>query len=109
MHGGTRISFAVILADGVILDETILDQVRLHHIVLLGKLVLAAIARTALEVDGVSIVLAANIGGAITPPSLNKSIPKVVLSQPFLCLSEFIEKVQIFVTPNEHYNLRCIS
>jgi hypothetical protein len=36
----------VILPDGVILDETIPDQVRLHHVVLLGKLVLAAIAQT---------------------------------------------------------------
>jgi hypothetical protein len=40
----------------------------------------------------VSIVLAANIGGAITHPSLNKSIPKVILRKPFLCLSKLIEK-----------------
>jgi hypothetical protein len=36
----------VILLDGVILDETMADQVRLHHVIFLEKLVLAAIART---------------------------------------------------------------
>jgi hypothetical protein len=36
----------LILPDGVILDETILNQVRLHHVIFLGKLVLAAIERT---------------------------------------------------------------
>jgi hypothetical protein len=34
------------LRDGVILDETVPDQVRSHHVIFLGKLVLAAIART---------------------------------------------------------------
>jgi hypothetical protein len=36
----------VILSDGVILDEAISDQVRLHHVIFLGKLVLAAIVWT---------------------------------------------------------------
>jgi hypothetical protein len=36
----------MILLDGVILDETIPDQVRLHHIIFLEKLVLVAVART---------------------------------------------------------------
>jgi hypothetical protein len=36
----------MILLDGVNLDETIPDQVRLHHIIFLEKLVLAAVART---------------------------------------------------------------
>jgi hypothetical protein len=45
--GGTWICFfAVILPDGVLLDEAMLDQVRLHHIIFLEKLVLAAISRT---------------------------------------------------------------
>jgi hypothetical protein len=34
------------LPDGVILDEAMLDQVRLHHVIFLEKLVLAAVART---------------------------------------------------------------
>jgi len=36
----------VILLDGVIIDEAMLDQVRLHHVIFLEKVVLAAIART---------------------------------------------------------------
>jgi hypothetical protein len=36
----------VILPYGVILDEAMLDPVRLHHVIFLEKLVLAAIART---------------------------------------------------------------
>jgi hypothetical protein len=36
----------VILPNGVILDETMLDQVRLHHVIFLEKLLLAAVART---------------------------------------------------------------
>jgi hypothetical protein len=36
----------VILLDNVILDETMLDQVRLHHVIFLEKHVLAAIAQT---------------------------------------------------------------
>jgi hypothetical protein len=36
----------VILLDGVIVDENMLNQVRLHHIIFLEKLVLAAVART---------------------------------------------------------------
>jgi hypothetical protein len=39
---GIHICF-VILLDGVILDETMVDQVRLHHVIFLEKLVLAAI------------------------------------------------------------------
>ena len=34
------------LPDGVILDKTIADQVRLHHIIFLEKFILTAIART---------------------------------------------------------------
>jgi hypothetical protein len=36
----------VILLDGVILDEAMPDQVRLHHVIFLEKLVLAGIAWT---------------------------------------------------------------
>jgi hypothetical protein len=51
------------------------------------------------------------LGSSILPPSLNKSIPRVILCQTFLCLTEFIEKVQIFVTPNEHIKniVYCVS
>jgi hypothetical protein len=36
----------MILPGGVILDEAMPDQVRLHHVIFLEKVVLAAIART---------------------------------------------------------------
>jgi hypothetical protein len=36
----------VIFSDGVILDKTIPHQVRLHHVIFLGKQILAAIAWT---------------------------------------------------------------
>jgi hypothetical protein len=38
--------FAVILPDGVIFDEAMSDQVRLHHVIFLEKVVLAANACT---------------------------------------------------------------
>ena len=47
--GDARISFAVKLLDGVVLDKTISDQVRLHHTIFLDQFVMAPIART----DGV--------------------------------------------------------
>ena len=34
------------LADGVILDKTIADQVRFHHAIFMDKIILASIART---------------------------------------------------------------
>ena len=34
------------LPDGVILDETLPDQVRFHHVISMGKKVLAALTRT---------------------------------------------------------------
>ena len=39
-------SFAVKLPDGVILDKTISDQVRLHHAIFLGQFVMAPITGT---------------------------------------------------------------
>ena len=42
----TRISFAMKLRNGVILDKTISDQVRLHHAIFLGQFVMAPIALT---------------------------------------------------------------
>jgi len=38
--------FVVKLSDGVILEEAMPDQVRLHHVIFPEKVVLSAIART---------------------------------------------------------------
>ena len=44
--GDARISFAVKLLDGVVLDKTISDQVRLHHTIFSNQFVMAPNART---------------------------------------------------------------
>jgi hypothetical protein len=71
---GTRIGFTVIFSDGVILDETIPDQVRLHHVILLGKLILAAIARTKHELPTQTQVMLFRRGNKISHMAQERQI-----------------------------------